>query len=594
MARRSSRLKSSLPTKEPKRDVETDSGDEVAVKPPRKRQKAATPLEQDRQSGKSTTVAKKVRGRRGALKQLPEMPLDILYEQLEPLDLVQLTRTSKALRKILSEKSTLFIWRQARSNMDGIPECPDDLSEPAYATFLFETHCIGCQSSRHNILYCWELHARWCTKCIWEGDRFVRRNGYGVPDYNYDVYRLSPKIIIECGAKRNRRTQELIKNRLGALGWADEINNLPEKSRLEIHPLVRPQKELTDRNWQNIRPQLITFLEDEKQNRINQLELERFLMHRTTHQNQTYQQIIPPPAHLFIFEPFRRLILDTPISSDLTAKDFENIQEGLDTFFLEWKQEKDNELVRMVLGGPVSQTDLLNAETILTRATTAFNCKLCYKGSIHYPRILVHKHAMHPYAFGLDPRFPLHLRTAFDRLACGTFASVDLENAMIEYYRCYNKAASLVITTCGLDPAVASIKDMDNVDPIFQHHHGYPETKRNFVTWRAVIDKFVHHFRFPLTVVETCELADETMSRAIKHRRYEAFIEEKQFHESHYRDEDGTIKIRSFDVSYEHLLDEHEIENVTKEDVVRHIDDHEDCFEYSFPIDHFGFGSGSI
>ncbi|KAF8977337.1 hypothetical protein BDQ17DRAFT_1440693 [Cyathus striatus] len=184
--------------------------------------------------------------------------------------------------------------------------------------------------------------------------------------------------------------------------------------------------------------------------------------------------IIPPPAHLFLFEPFRCLILGTPISSDLTAKDFKNVQEGLDTFFLEWKQEKDNELVRMVLGGPVSQTDLLNAETILTRATTAFNCKLCSKGSIHYLRILVHKHAMHPYAFGLDPRFPLHLRSAFDRLACGTFASVDSDNAMIEYHRYYNKAASLVITTCGLDPAVVSVKDMDDVDPIFQHHHGYP------------------------------------------------------------------------------------------------------------------------
>ncbi|KAF8977338.1 hypothetical protein BDQ17DRAFT_1440694 [Cyathus striatus] len=99
------------------------------------------------------------------------------------------------------------------------------------------------------------------------------------------------------------------------------------------------------------------------------------------------------------------------------------------------------------------------------------------------------------------------------------------------------------------------------------------------------------------------------MSRAIKHRWYEAFIEEKQFHENRYRDEDGTIKIRSFDVSYvctrcrfhdiassvkKHLLDEHEIENVAKDDVVRHIDDHEDYFEYSFPIDHFGFGTGSI
>lgn len=38
-------------------------------------------------------------------------------------------------------KSSAFIWRAARRQVKGMPDCPADLSEPAYANLAFYAHC---------------------------------------------------------------------------------------------------------------------------------------------------------------------------------------------------------------------------------------------------------------------------------------------------------------------------------------------------------------------------------------------------------------------------------------------------------------------
>ncbi|TFK86169.1 hypothetical protein K466DRAFT_493293 [Polyporus arcularius HHB13444] len=75
---------------------------------------------------------------------LPDMPMDILYEvlqHLQPLGLLHLARTTKALRKFLMTRSASAIWRCARENVPGLPDCPKDMVEPSYANFMFEPHC---------------------------------------------------------------------------------------------------------------------------------------------------------------------------------------------------------------------------------------------------------------------------------------------------------------------------------------------------------------------------------------------------------------------------------------------------------------------
>lgn len=85
------------------------------------------------------------KSRRGKLQDLPNMPLDILFDifgHLLPLDVLRLARTSKALRNVVMRRSARSIWRTAFFNLPVLPPPrPDDLTEPGWASLLFDTHC---------------------------------------------------------------------------------------------------------------------------------------------------------------------------------------------------------------------------------------------------------------------------------------------------------------------------------------------------------------------------------------------------------------------------------------------------------------------
>lgn len=67
-----------------------------------------------------------------------------IMKYLMPLDLVNLTRTSRDFRRFLLARSALPLWRTARENAVGLPPCPPHLSEPAYANLAFSSHCHVC------------------------------------------------------------------------------------------------------------------------------------------------------------------------------------------------------------------------------------------------------------------------------------------------------------------------------------------------------------------------------------------------------------------------------------------------------------------
>ena len=64
-----------------------------------------------------------------------------IFGHLKPLDLLHLARTTKDLRAILMKRSSISIWKRARSQFDDLPDCPDDLNEPQYAEYLFGKAC---------------------------------------------------------------------------------------------------------------------------------------------------------------------------------------------------------------------------------------------------------------------------------------------------------------------------------------------------------------------------------------------------------------------------------------------------------------------
>ena len=111
---------------------------------PRKQQKldidvaASTAVVQDR------TDYSRVRGRRGHLKLMTEMPVDILLEifsRLEPIDLLHLSRASKILHNLLTSSNSTYIWRLVCSS----PFRPFHVSStPAFVrlTKIFVPLCV--------------------------------------------------------------------------------------------------------------------------------------------------------------------------------------------------------------------------------------------------------------------------------------------------------------------------------------------------------------------------------------------------------------------------------------------------------------------
>ncbi|KAJ3825576.1 hypothetical protein F5880DRAFT_1700706 [Lentinula raphanica] len=160
-------------------DYEEDNNHSV-TKRKRKRKRRAASVDSSTSSQIETSSIKrqrvpeqfrKVRGKLGLLDKLAKniMPVELILEifcYLQPRDLLRLARTSKDLRSVLMSKSSANIWRLAGSNVEGLPPCPVDLSEPQYANLLFEPHCHVCMRSGRcdNIL--WNFRMRCCQKCL--------------------------------------------------------------------------------------------------------------------------------------------------------------------------------------------------------------------------------------------------------------------------------------------------------------------------------------------------------------------------------------------------------------------------------------------
>ncbi|KAL4252492.1 hypothetical protein ABKN59_002773 [Abortiporus biennis] len=134
----------------------------------KKTKKESKPDPEDGQISKIRRIGPKtLRGRRGSLKDLPKMPLDILFElfgYMHPMDLLNLARTTREFRALLMSRSSSSFWKASRVNVDGLPDCPSFLSEPQYANLVFSAHCHECL--RGNIQTAiWEFRARYCSAC---------------------------------------------------------------------------------------------------------------------------------------------------------------------------------------------------------------------------------------------------------------------------------------------------------------------------------------------------------------------------------------------------------------------------------------------
>ncbi|CDO73568.1 hypothetical protein BN946_scf185014.g38 [Trametes cinnabarina] len=174
--RRSSRLHSKAPSLYAGDADSSSAGPSTTrreAKPPAKRPRKSAPaaLQGDAYVAKAETPKPVApRGRRRLLSKLVDMPLDILFEifgHMHPHDLLHLARTTKALRNVLMRRSAITVWRNALGNVEDLPPCPPDLTEPAYANLLFEPHCHFCLKARVMTVL-WVCRVRACKACLKE------------------------------------------------------------------------------------------------------------------------------------------------------------------------------------------------------------------------------------------------------------------------------------------------------------------------------------------------------------------------------------------------------------------------------------------
>ncbi|EMD33489.1 hypothetical protein CERSUDRAFT_126194 [Gelatoporia subvermispora B] len=268
-----------------------------------------------------------VRGKRGSLQEVNNMPLEIVFEifsQLDPGDLVSLIRTNKDIRQLLLRRSSAFIWQAAHNN-SGLPDRPPWMSEPALANLLYSNHCHICLKKNIRSIT-WPLWIRCCQYCKENLPEYSESIPRGLIPSNILYHELVPRVCLPSGYwvvypphvreflqawksagndqiqerrvlenqvascrnmykcsrdfscwhywENRRRAEELAKMRhprydavaakLRELGYAKELSYAACSERIRKHPLVRASTNLTERAWTKMSDQLIRIMEEQR------------------------------------------------------------------------------------------------------------------------------------------------------------------------------------------------------------------------------------------------------------------------------------------------------------------------------------------
>lgn len=72
-----------------------------------------------------------------------------IFSLLRPLDLLHLTWTTKALRAVLTRRSSAWVWKVSLATLAELPPCPEDLTEIQWTHLVFYAHCHVCTVYLH-------------------------------------------------------------------------------------------------------------------------------------------------------------------------------------------------------------------------------------------------------------------------------------------------------------------------------------------------------------------------------------------------------------------------------------------------------------
>ncbi|TCD62300.1 hypothetical protein EIP91_007096 [Steccherinum ochraceum] len=270
---------------------------------------------------------------RGLMQEIPNLPIDMLHEifqHLTPPDLLSLSRTNKEFRSFILRKNAVGIWRGARQNIEGLPDCPSYMSEPAYANLMFSPHCHRCLTGNiQNIIV--PFSVRYCNNCkkslcvesyllggrggydggltadmfctipgerrkvlyhgpdvegIWEEwraltdeqarEEFKQRHRERVVEVMAHASQCAKFIedrkssrAAELKAEKGKKLDQVVE-RLRALGWGPELDDMKAGGYYSIreHASVRQLKKVNDKTWAEAQGPLTLLMKECKTNRL--------------------------------------------------------------------------------------------------------------------------------------------------------------------------------------------------------------------------------------------------------------------------------------------------------------------------------------
>ncbi|CAE6475558.1 unnamed protein product [Rhizoctonia solani] len=112
--------------------------------------------------------------KRGSLSHFMTLPTDLftmIVSHLLPLDILFLARSNKFFHTLLMTKSSRHIWLDAMKNVEGLPPCPSNMSEPEYVALLYTNVCSACGSLSRSPVDEYLL-VRFCARC--QNDELMR------------------------------------------------------------------------------------------------------------------------------------------------------------------------------------------------------------------------------------------------------------------------------------------------------------------------------------------------------------------------------------------------------------------------------------
>ncbi|KAF9559588.1 hypothetical protein CPC08DRAFT_763226 [Agrocybe pediades] len=419
---------------------------------------------------------KRVRGTRGLLKGLLDMPMDILVEifgHLNPLDILHLTRTTKAFRELLLVKNadSHAIWKESIANVPGLPPRPEDMSEPRYTHLEFVNIYHKCDKKATSVQVFWYLRLRLCKQCAekdfeyryWDLELIEQLpfqplldllpydsdfgTHYGTGGQWYHEYHkaedkkawLDNKVATQkrlrahaekCKIWLTQREDAIRASKLSVIAARKARSKEQMKTYATLeHPAVvkASRKAATDRVVSELEPLLVEHMQGIKKGRLRNeranLVRKSFPILQDVHQayvNSLLANSIYPSVADVFFHPDIQEVLNSHSGTGVKSKDFDIIRPHYREIASQVMAELENQVISLIPSSCIP--DGRNGSEVLQLATITFTCE-CKElprsrsrypegvAGLRYPEMLAHRCATTTRIRGYSP--PLETSSFF-------------------------------------------------------------------------------------------------------------------------------------------------------------------------------------